>query len=87
MIPLLKMPVTGCSSEKNTLNKIRPDRIRTFSLLRISEYVADMKISQDISMYKSNCVLFLLEDYTFQTISKVLKLTPKILLKFPLTSR
>lgn len=87
MIPLLKMPVTGCSKWKKTLNKIRSDRIRTFSLFHISEYAADMEISHDISTCKSNWVLFLLEDYAFQTSSKIIKLAPKILLKFPLTSR
>lgn len=72
---------------KKTLNKIRSDRIRTFSLFHTSEYAADMEISHDISMCKSNWVLFLLEDYTFQTSSKIINLAPKILLKFPLTSR
>lgn len=61
--------------------------MRTFFLFHISEYAVAMEISQYISMYKSNWVSFLLEDYIFQTSSKVLKLAPKILLKFPLTSR
>lgn len=37
---------------KKSLNIIRSDRMRTFSLFHISEYAADMEIGQHIGMYK-----------------------------------
>lgn len=70
---------------KKTLNKISSDRRKTFSLSHISEYAADMEISQDLSTYKSNWVLFLLEDYRLKS-TKVASQDPlKISFNFQMT--